>query len=510
MQYEVQNSSTTRPLLFFMADSADHITGKTGLSPTVVLSKNGAAFGSPSGAVTEIANGWYKVAGNATDNATNGPLALHASATGADPDDRLFMVVPWNPDDAVRLGLTSLPNAAAEAAGGLYTRGTGAGQIKQTNNGEVDSNTTHWNNLATVALPLIPTTPGRTLDVSAGGEAGIDWANIGTPGSTVSLSATTVAVVTTTTTVTNQLTAAAIATGVWQDTTAGDFTVASSIGKCLYVGNIAPGASGGHFISGSNAGTTTFGALTVTGATTHTGAVTMGAGFAITGAMSIFNASGVGLTILGTTGAINATASNGDGFTTTGSAGNIGFKIVGGAYGIKIDPIDTDGISIWADSGLTGGAALKLVAHGAGKSILLSRSDSPSFTEYPGGGEVFGAGFTTHSGTAQAGSTSTTIKLASTASATNSFYVGAQVNVVGGTGALQGARTITAYNGTTKVATIDFAWITTPDATSNYAIQGTENPSLDSSLQVAATGSGGGTTNVTMTSYVVDTETTVG
>jgi hypothetical protein len=78
----------------------------------------------------------------------------------------------------------------------------------------------------------------------------------------------------TVTTVTNQLAAAAIATGVWQDATANDFTTASSIGKALYVANVAPGASGGHMISGSNAGTTTLGALTVTGATTLTGAVT--------------------------------------------------------------------------------------------------------------------------------------------------------------------------------------------------------------------------------------------
>lgn len=72
----------------------------------------------------------------------------------------------------------------------------------------------------------------------------------------------------TVTTVTNQLTAAQIATGVWQDATAGDFTTASSIGKALYIANVAPGAAGGHMISGSNAGTTTFGALTVTGAAT--------------------------------------------------------------------------------------------------------------------------------------------------------------------------------------------------------------------------------------------------
>lgn len=39
---------------------------------------------------------------------------------------------------------------------------------------------------------VMPTTAGRTLDVSAGGEAGVDWANIGSPTTTVNLSGTTV------------------------------------------------------------------------------------------------------------------------------------------------------------------------------------------------------------------------------------------------------------------------------------------------------------------------------
>lgn len=46
--------------------------------------------------------------------------------------------------DAVRFGLTALPNAAAEASGGLYTRGTGAGQINQAANGQVDTNVVYW------------------------------------------------------------------------------------------------------------------------------------------------------------------------------------------------------------------------------------------------------------------------------------------------------------------------------------------------------------------------------
>lgn len=44
-------------------------------------------------------------------------------------------------NDSVRAGLTALPNAAAEAAGGLYTRGVGAGQVNQDANGRVD---TRW------------------------------------------------------------------------------------------------------------------------------------------------------------------------------------------------------------------------------------------------------------------------------------------------------------------------------------------------------------------------------
>jgi hypothetical protein len=61
---------------------------------------------------------------------------------------------------------------------------------------------------------VMPTTAGRTLDVSATGEAGLDWANVGSPGTTVSLSATTVAIVTAVSTVTNLTNAA----------TAGDLT----------------------------------------------------------------------------------------------------------------------------------------------------------------------------------------------------------------------------------------------------------------------------------------------
>ena len=48
-------------------------------------------------------------------------------------------------------------------------------------------------NIAIMGLtPLQPTVLGRSLDVSTGGEAGVDWANVGSPTTTVGLSGTTV------------------------------------------------------------------------------------------------------------------------------------------------------------------------------------------------------------------------------------------------------------------------------------------------------------------------------
>ncbi len=64
--------------------------------------------------------------------------------------------------------------------------------IAYTNIGIPDVNAQYWNTLTTVELPLVPTTAGRKLDVSTGGEAGLDWANIGSPTTTQNLTNTTV------------------------------------------------------------------------------------------------------------------------------------------------------------------------------------------------------------------------------------------------------------------------------------------------------------------------------
>jgi hypothetical protein len=71
-------------------------------------------------------------------------------------------------------------------------------------------------------------------------------------------------------------------------------------------------------------------------------------------------------------------------------------------------------------------------------------------------------------GLAQAGATST-ITLISTESAITDVYKGLGIKISGGTGIGQ-IRSIVTYNGSTKVATVDRAWITNPDNTSLYEL----------------------------------------
>jgi hypothetical protein len=90
--YDIKLDSP-EPLVFLMISSSDHISPALGLSPTVVISKNGGAFAAVNGAVTEIGDGWYVVAADDDDQDTLGPLILHATAGGADPTDVVYHVV---------------------------------------------------------------------------------------------------------------------------------------------------------------------------------------------------------------------------------------------------------------------------------------------------------------------------------------------------------------------------------------------------------------------------------
>ena len=143
----IKQSSSNKVVPFFLVDSTDHISPKTGLVPTVTISKNGAAFGTPAGAVTEIGSGWYKIAASATDSNTIGALLVHATATGADPFDVIHEVI-----EATLAKGTDITGFNDLSAANVQTELTTYGALK-------------------------PTTAGRTLDVTATGEAGVDFDN---------------------------------------------------------------------------------------------------------------------------------------------------------------------------------------------------------------------------------------------------------------------------------------------------------------------------------------------
>lgn len=115
----ILKDSASYNIPFLMVDSGDHLTPKTGLSPTVKISKNCGTFSTPSGTIAEVSLGWYCVSGHLQDSNTYGPLMIHASGSGADMYDGMHEVVAFNPRDSVSLGLTNVLANIASVSGNV-------------------------------------------------------------------------------------------------------------------------------------------------------------------------------------------------------------------------------------------------------------------------------------------------------------------------------------------------------------------------------------------------------
>ena len=102
-----------------------------------------------------------------------------------------------------------------------------------------------------------------------------------------------------------------------------------------------------------------------------------------------------------------------------------------------------------------------------------------------------------HSGTAQSGSTSSSIILAAGASASDNFYNRTLIYIKSGTGAGQ-ARVISGYTGASKTAVLMDDWITTPDNTSVYDIYATNMPPVTNQGGVSVA------TNYDKNGYILD------
>lgn len=123
------------------------------------------------GGFLHINDGWYRLdLPDAACAASAAGVQIGGTVTGMVVLAPYIELVAYNPYDTVRLGLTALPNAAAEAAGGIYTRGSGAGQINQTNNGRVDTD------VAAIAANAITATAIATgaIDADAIADNAID------------------------------------------------------------------------------------------------------------------------------------------------------------------------------------------------------------------------------------------------------------------------------------------------------------------------------------------------
>lgn len=187
-------------------DATDGVTIETALTITnekITLTADTDAGSAPTnildnvtGATSGTANDLNYITGNdagmmqmelaAADVNRLGRIFLSITdATNHVPVFHEFMVLPAAIYDWLVLGtVVPLPANVTQLLGTAWlTPGTA---------GTPDVNTKLWNGLTTVALPLIPTTAGRTLDVSTTGEAGVDWANVGSPTTTNALTGTTV------------------------------------------------------------------------------------------------------------------------------------------------------------------------------------------------------------------------------------------------------------------------------------------------------------------------------
>lgn len=151
-------TAAQRRVYFHLVDATDGLTAETGEAggQPQISSDGGAWTNTGIGTLSAIGNGRYyaDLTQAAVQTAGTQIETRYKSANTAECPGDSVQVVAFDPNDTVRLGLTALPNAAAEAVGGLYTRGTGAGQINQSANGQIDVNAERLNNGAQSLLDL--------------------------------------------------------------------------------------------------------------------------------------------------------------------------------------------------------------------------------------------------------------------------------------------------------------------------------------------------------------------
>jgi len=164
-----------------------------------------------------------------------------------------------------------------------------------------------------------------------------------------------------------------------------------------------------------------------------------------------------------------------------------GFRIVAAESSAGVPKVDVSHFNGTAGTFASGRPEVNM-SHIAGSAVSTSTAQigvnvvQAGATAW-GSGAITRAAFAADTGlqsarsnTAQAGG-STSITLDASAGSVTDIYRNDLIIITGGTGVGQ-ARVCTAYNGTTKVATVSAAWATNPDNTSTFAVIPCDWPSM--------------------------------
>lgn len=477
----LQNTPMT--LSVFMRDATG--VGLTGISTSAFVIKqkksNQSSFSVITPTVTETGLGWYDLAITAGMTDTYGKSPLDISAPNAlTRDDIVLDVIALNQfTDPVRAGLSALPNAAAGGVGGLSTDGirTGTAQGAGTGSNQI---------VLDAGASATDGFYNRTMIVLTGGTGAgqarfianyvgsTKTATVQRPWKTNPDNTTTFAI--------TALTSNLLAEGLAQAGAASSVTLASSepsttdIYKGLWVHIISgTGAGQARLIVGYN-GTTKVATVDSAWATAPdstsvyqmlTGATSPGVYLiqntiwdeVLTGAThNVPSSAGRRLRNLGALSIYDNTAQG-------AGTGNNQIQLDAGASSTD-DLYHRNIITITGGTGV-GQSRIIVRYNGTTKVATVNHNwqinpDATSTFQITASSNVL-----LGEGLAQAGA-ATTITLMASEPSTTDFYKGIWIHIVSGTGQGQ-ARLVTAYNGTTKVATVDTAWAVNPDSTSAYA-----------------------------------------
>jgi hypothetical protein len=134
-----ESTSTRKRAPILLVDASDGYTPETGVtSPTITISKNGAAGIGGTGTFSEVSNGIYSYEFAASEIDTLGWIALNVRKTGVTRDyNAIIQIMSYDYADVVNLGLTALPEVAIGATGALLTSYTSNGAVDVTSTGAI-------------------------------------------------------------------------------------------------------------------------------------------------------------------------------------------------------------------------------------------------------------------------------------------------------------------------------------------------------------------------------------